>query len=161
MTSAELHADFLQRSGDMLKATLADFSDADMLGRPCLGANHPNWQFGHLINAETFMLNGMGVSFELPAGFAEKYGKSTAGIDDPAKFAKKDELLGLFDRTRVALVKFAREATQEQLDKPAPERIQRIAPTVGHLVLTTATHAAMHVGQFQVARRKLGKPVLF
>ena len=144
----------------MLKATLADFSDADMLVRPC-PAEHPNWQLGHLVNAETFFLNAMGVPFELPAGFSDKYNKNTASVDDPAQLAKKDELLALFDRTRGALVKFAREAKPEQLDKPAPERIQRIAPTIGHLVLTTAAHGAMHVGQMQVARRKLGKPVLF
>jgi hypothetical protein len=35
------------------------------------------------------------------------------------------------------------------------------APTVGHLVLMIASHIMMHVGQMQVIRRKLGKPLLF
>jgi hypothetical protein len=35
------------------------------------------------------------------------------------------------------------------------------APTVGHLVTMTISHFMMHTGQFQVIRRKLGKPLLF
>jgi hypothetical protein len=35
------------------------------------------------------------------------------------------------------------------------------APTTGHLALMTASHIMMHVGQLQVIRRKLGKPLLF
>ena len=44
---------------------------------------------------------------------------------------------------------------------PAPEMMRRIAPTVGHVVLLSPAHVAMHMGQMQVLRRKLGKPLLF
>jgi DinB superfamily len=162
MTVGELHADLLLRSGDMLKATLADFTDAELLQRPCPAANHPNWQIGHLIVAETFFLNAIGgQAHELPAGFADRYGKQTAGIDDPNQFAKKDELISLFDRARKATAEFARTVKPEDLDKPGPERLRSFAPTVGHTILTAALHSNMHLGQLQVARRKLGKSVLF
>src|SRR5271170_7679494 len=55
MTQMELSADVLTRNLEMLRMTLADFSDADMLVRPCPGANHAAWQLGHLTAAETRM----------------------------------------------------------------------------------------------------------
>ena len=39
--------------------------------------------------------------------------------------------------------------------------ITRMAPTVGSVFFLAANHEMMHAGQFSVARRKLGKPVLF
>ena len=61
-----------------------DLSDADLLTRPVPGANHANWQIGHLIVAETKMMGACGAAMpELPAGFAERYNKNTATIDDP------------------------------------------------------------------------------
>jgi len=162
MTAAELHADTLSRNGEMLKMTLSDLSDSDLLTRPCPGANHANWQLGHLISSEAFFLKAMGAPTpELPAGFAERYNKSTAASADPSQFAKKDELLNLFTRVRAASVNFASKAKPEDLDKPGPEPIRPFSPTVGHTILITIAHTAMHLGQVQVLRRKLGKPVLF
>ena len=126
------------------------------------GANHVNWQLGHLIGAESFMVSSMGgAAPELPAGFRDRYTKQTSTINDPAQFAKKDELLALFERIRAATVQFAKNAKPEDLDKPGPERLQRLAPTVGHTILLAALHTNMHLGQIQVLRRKLGKPILF
>jgi hypothetical protein len=42
-----------------------------------------------------------------------------------------------------------------------PEALQGFAPTVGHLAYVLPVHVMMHLGQVQVIRRKLGKPVLF
>ena len=162
MTTGELHADVLLQSGEMLKATIGDFTDAELVQRPCPAANHPNWQIGHLIVAETFFLNAIGGQApELPAGFADRYNKPSAAIDDASHFAKKDELISLFDRVRKAMAEFARTVKPEDLAKPGPERIRSFCPTVGHTILTAALHSNMHVGQLQVARRKLGKPILF
>ncbi len=163
MNLPDLLADSLTRNGEMLKGTLADFSDADMLKRPCPGANHAAWQLGHLISAETSMVNGAkpGAMPELPAGFKEKFSKETAKIDEPAAFPNKSELVALFEKTRAASAKWASGLTPADMEQPAPERMQRMAPTVGHMVLLMPTHTAMHMGQFQVIRRALGKPLLF
>ena len=60
---------------EMMKMTLADFTEAEMLTRTCPGANHPLWQVGHLCVAETNIINGVkpGAMPELPAGFADKF----------------------------------------------------------------------------------------
>jgi uncharacterized damage-inducible protein DinB len=158
----ELHADTLKRNGEMLKMTLADLSDADLLQRPVPGANSANWQLGHLIVSESFFVKVCsGAAPELPAGFADRYTKETQGVSDPSQLAKKDELLRLFDRVRGAMIEFARNIKPEQLDQPGPEPIRAFCPTVGHAILLAANHVAMHLGQIQVLRRKLGKPVLF
>ena len=53
---------------------LADLTDADLLRRPAPGANHINWQLGHLIVAENYHSNlaSGGKMPPLPAGFAEE-----------------------------------------------------------------------------------------
>src|SRR5437762_12590836 len=120
MTATELFADGLSRNLEFLKMTLADFSDADMLARPCSGANHAAWQLGHLIAAETQMINSVksGAMPELPAGFAERFTPKTAGIDDPKAFPKKADLLDLLGRTRAATIKWTKSLSQKDLDQP-------------------------------------------
>lgn len=163
MTPIELMADGLTRNVGMLKATLADFSDADMLVRPTPAANHAAWQLGHMVTAENNMLRSVApdAAPALPAGFAEKFTRETARSDDRAAFPTKAELLDLFDKTRAAATQWVKGLTPADLDKPTPERLQRFAPTWGHLAVMLPGHTTMHVGQFQVIRRALGKPVLF
>lgn len=163
MNQNELAAELLTRNLEMLKSTIADFSDADMLARPCPGANHTAWQLGHLINSEVSILNGLkpGSAPTLPPGFAEKFKRDNAGNDDPNFFPKKAELLDTFSKVRGATAAFARNLSPAEMNQPSPEKVRSWAPTVGHLLAMIPAHVAMHVGQFQVARRKLGKPVLF
>jgi hypothetical protein len=163
MTPNELAADLLARNHEMLKSTLADFTDADMLVRPCPGANHPAWQLGHMIDSEASMLNALkpGAAPTLPSGFIEKFKKETTNSDEANFFPKKSELLDLFSKVRGETIAFARGLSPAEMDQPSPERMRAWAPTVAHLMNMVPAHVMMHVGQFQVARRKLGKPVLF
>lgn len=163
MTQTELLADLLNRNLDMLKMTLADFSDADMLVRPTPGANHAAWQVGHLVMAEGHLVNAAkaGTVPPPPPGYAEKFNKKTASVDDPAAFPKKAELLEQLGKARTATIEWVRSLKPADLDAPIPEPMNRFAPTVGHLAAALPSHVTMHVGQFQVIRRKLGKPVLF
>ena len=161
MHGTELLADGLQRSFDMLKMTLSDFSDGDMLTRPCPGANHPMWQLGHLLEAEMYFVNDVapGKIPPLPASVAGKFTKETAKIDDPKAFPTKDELLSAFSKTREATIAWYKTLTPADLDKPTS--MPKFAPSIGHLGIMMPIHDMMHMGQFQVARRKLGKPVMF
>jgi hypothetical protein len=70
-------------------------------------------------------------------------------------------LLELFAKTRNGTIAWAKTLSAADLDRPSPEQMQRFVPTIGHLVVMIPVHVAMHVGQFQVIRRKLGKPILF
>src|SRR5689334_18911749 len=102
MTCGELLSDVLARNLDLVKNTLADFSDAEMLARACGDANHAAWQLGHVTAAECRMINSVkpGAMPELPAGFMEKFSAETTKLDDAAKFPKKAELLDAFIKVR-------------------------------------------------------------
>jgi hypothetical protein len=159
----ELLVEVLAGNLGMLKNTLQDMTDAELIQRPVPAANNMLWQLGHLINAETMMVNGSAGTtiIELPAGFAERYDKKAAGENDPAKLGSKEDLLNLFSKVRGKTCAWVATLTPADLAKPGPERMRSMCPTVGHLVLLLPAHVAMHLGQLQVLRRKLGKPILF
>ncbi len=144
----------LESNHHVLKGYLADLSDADLLTRPAPGANHIAWQLGHLIGAECHFLGLLGATPpELPAGFAKKHAKETAGSDEG--FATKAEYLGLLKQVRESAMAALEKTTEADLDKPITGDIAKIAPTVGRLFVLLANHELMHAGQFAVVRRKL------
>ena len=163
MPQNELLVDVLRRNGEILKSTIADMSDADLIQRPAPTANNGLWQIGHLIASETRLVNGTAgrTVIELPAGFAEKFKRDTASVDDPAKLARKADLLALFERVRAASCDWVASLSAADMAKPAPEQLRQRLPTVGHVAHLLPAHLSMHTGQLQVLRRKLGKPVLF
>ncbi len=97
----------------------------------------------------------------MPDGFDKKFTKETAGKDDPSFFGGKSQLMDQFAKTRGATIAWVKTLQPADLDKPSPEQMRRFAPTLGHFLQMIPAHTAMHIGQFQVARRKLGKPLLF
>jgi hypothetical protein len=163
MTINDLLVGQLQQNLGMLQMTLAEFSDADMMVRPAPGANHATWQLGHLCRAEVNLMNMVKPASmpELPAGFGDRFDKKTSTLDDPKAFATKQELLDLFTKIRQATINVAKSISAADLDTPMPEKMQRLAKNSGEMLAMQAGHVTMHIGQFQVIRRKLGKPVLF
>ncbi len=151
-------------SGKMISmAYLGDLTDEELLHRPDPGCNHIAWQIGHLIASEHQMIEGVapGAMPELPEGFAEKYSKETASIDDASAFHSKQELLELFETIRSATLAALEKVSDEDLDKPSPESMQGYAPTVGAAFDFQGGHWLMHAGQWAVVRRQLGRDPLF
>src|SRR5580658_9178202 len=106
--------------GSMISmAYIEDLNDQELLRRPSPGCNHINWQIGHLIASEHGMGNTVapGSMPELPAGFADKYAKETATIDDPAKFCTKAELLAVYKQQRAATLAALEKASEADLDR--------------------------------------------
>ena len=139
---------------------LEDLTDQELFHRPAKGANHINWQLGHLISGENEMVN-LAVPNSmppLPAGFAEKYKSDMASCDDPAKFLKKAELLKAFEEQRAGTLKALEAFPEGDLDKPSGVNY---APTKAHLFGMQDTHWVMHAGQWAVIRRQLGRKPLF
>lgn len=146
----------------VITSWIGDFSDADIMVRPVPEANHSAWQLGHLISSEHNMVGSMGHDMpEMPDGFAESHSKESSTSDDASKFLKKDEYVALMGKMNTATLA-ALEATPEaDLDKPSPEALREIVPTIGAAFNLIGVHLLMHGGQVVVLRRKLGKPVLF
>jgi hypothetical protein len=57
MTQIEILASNAEANLGLLKLTLADFSDAEMLARPTPNANHAAWQVGHAMASEVSLVN--------------------------------------------------------------------------------------------------------
>lgn len=158
--------DAVKAAGDMslfvLKKYVEDLNDAELLTRPGPGCNHLAWQLGHLISSELFLVNAVapGVKVDLPAGFLEHHDKKNAASNDPRQFLKRDEYVALFDRVRAETYKALDALPDAKLDDPSPENFRKMFPTVGHMFTLITTHPLMHAGQFVVARRQLGKPIV-
>lgn len=163
MTPLELLADNLARNAAVLKMTLADFADAELFVRPVPAANHAAWQLAHLTGTTAQLIDMVdpGVTPPAAVGWATTYAGATANDDDPTHYPTKTQLLETFSQTTDAVAQWVRTLTVADLDKPTTDRMAGFAPTVGLLILMTASHMMMHAGQFQVIRRKLGKPLLF
>lgn len=141
---------------------ISDFTDADLLVRPVPGANHAAWQIGNVIGGDIFLIKPEVPEAEypeLPAGFAELHGSNGAKKDEG--FLTKAEYLALFEKVRNATIAAVGKLTDADLDRPVTGAAKAFAPTIGKLFLIVSNHTLMHVGQFTVIRRKLGKPVLF
>jgi hypothetical protein len=150
----------LEKSTVLLKMTVADMTDAELLERPVEGSNVANWQIGHLISAQAYLFGEVGMpKVELPAGFQETYGGKPKA--EGPKNWMKEELLGLLDKVNGACVAWVKTLSDEQLAAPTPEKYRRIGGTVADMVNLPTGHNAMHIGQIQVLRRRLGKPILF
>ncbi|MDA7977934.1 MAG: DinB family protein [Pirellulales bacterium] len=163
MSAADHIKSGLQTPTFVVKAYLEDLTDEDLMRRAADGINHIAWQLGHLIASENQLINSVcpGAMPDLPEGFAEKHGKETAGNDNAADFCTKAEYLKLMDEQRAATLEALSKLTEEDLSKPAPEALQRIAENVGAMFTMQGTHWMMHAGQWVVVRRQLGKPALF
>ena len=147
----------------VVNAYLADLEDADLFVRPLASMNHLAWQLGHLITSENFHINQVcpGGMPALPKGFADEYSKETAVLDDASRFRPKAEYLSLMREQRTATLSLLDGLSDDDLSQPSPESIRYFGPTIGSVFAGESAHWMMHVGQWSVIRRKLGKPPLF
>jgi hypothetical protein len=153
----------LDTSEMIAMAYLDDLNDEEMMIRPIDGCNHIKWQFGHLIASENKMIDSCmpGSMPALPVGFADKYDKATATIDDDSAFDSKVNLLELYRQQRNATLALLEQLSEQQLDQETDESIRGYAPTVGSAIIMQDVHWMMHAGQWAVLRRKLGREPLF
>jgi hypothetical protein len=161
MSNSELFSKNILQTKGMVDTFLKDFSDADMLFRPAKTANHAIWQMGHLANSVRGMVTSCDPSVAFQFEDDTRFGKSKASINDPAFFPNKAEILGRFDHAMDTAAAWVAKLSDAELAKPTSERMQAFAPTVAHVALLVASHPFMHIGQFTVTRRALGKPILF
>jgi hypothetical protein len=157
----------LAASDFVVNMYLADITADEMLARPVPGINHIAWQLGHLIKADRHLVeqccaalgreSGFG---PLPAGFAEKHTKDTAGSENPADFLTKEEYLAIKEQVRGEIWRFVESLAPADFD----QRVTKVPPflkTVGETLNFLGGHWLMHAGQWTVTRRHLGRPPLF
>lgn len=152
----------LSQSDFVVSSYLADLSPDELLERPVPGANHIAWQLGHLISSERHLVNQAVPDRmpPLPAGFAERHTKQTAGGDDPAAFLSKQEYLAVAGQVRAAALSLLEGLQPSDFDRPVT-KVPPFAKTVGDTFLLVGNHWLMHAGQWAVVRRKRGRAPLF
>lgn len=158
--AADMLVNDLKVTHGMLAGAVADLTEAEMYMRPVPGANHPFWQIGHLASAESHMLSKFcgRPAVVSPEWHAKFKNKVTNHEDSPAFFGvSKDELMKQFETVRQSTINFAKSLSDEELKKPTG---WDMAPTVGAVIGLNLGHTTMHLGQVQVLRRKLNKPIL-
>jgi hypothetical protein len=145
----------------ILNAYLGDLGDADLMIRPVEGQNHIAWQLGHLISSERMFVEGVkpGSCPPLPEGFDAAHNKQGSTSDDPKQFYSKQKYLDLFKAQREATLGVLSSLSDADLDRPGPENVRQIAPTVGATFGLLGEHVLMHIGQFVAVRKQLKKPV--
>ena len=162
MTAKEVIRQIVEFCHMVTRSYVDDLTDKDLLVRAVPGANHIAWQLGHLLSGEHEMLKNIGQNPPaLPRGFVEAHTKETASSDDPAKFFKKADYLGLMDKMKVAALAAIDATPDQKLDQPGPESMREYAPTNAAVLTLFGTHWLMHAGQFVPIRRKLGKAALY
>lgn len=158
MAIADLLSKNVLQTKSMINSFLKDFSDTDMFYRPAKSANHALWQMGHLANSTRNMVAACDATVAFPFEDDARFGKSKSSIDDPAFFPTRAEILSRFDQGMDVAAGWVAKLSDADLAKPTPEFMQRFAPTVGNVALLLASHPLLHIGQFSVTRRALGKP---
>jgi hypothetical protein len=163
MKASEAVEHALTSTKEIVHWYLSDLDDADLLVRPVPSANHIAWQLGHLIVTEQAMgRESLQATYAaLPAGFAEQHDAKNAQAESTKGFQTKAVYLDLFDKARDATLAAVGRLSDADLSRPTSGGMAKFAPTLGALAILLANHTLMHAGQFTVARRKLGKPVLF
>lgn len=143
----------------MVESYLSDITEQEMLVRPAAGANHLAWQLGHLISAETRLVEAAvpGSMPALPEGFAERHSKEAAPSDDPTDFLSKDEYMQLAKTVRAATLKVLDNVNDADLDNPVTGRVPPFVKKVGDCFVTAGGHWILHAGQWVVLRRHLGR----
>ena len=161
MTAKDVIKVTLDSSERILTAYLTGLDDADLLVHPLDGMNHIAWQVGHLIMSERGIVETFrpGISPPLPEGFEAAHPRGEGRSDDPETYWGTEEYLVIWKKQRAATLEALASLTEEELDGPAPERMHRVAKTVGAAFNLIGSHGLMHAGQFVATRRKLAKPI--
>lgn len=147
----------------MVRGYLADLTPEELLTRPVPSANHIAWQLGHLILAERHLVEtaAPGSMPELPAGFADRYGRGKQPADNPKDFLSKEEYAQLAETIRAATLQTLDRLSPADFDKPIEGRVPPFVRTVGDAFVTIGNHWVLHAGQWVVLRRKLRRDVMF
>ncbi|MCC6239944.1 MAG: DinB family protein [Phycisphaerales bacterium] len=162
VAASEVLASLLENSLGTVKATLADFTDEQMLTRPSPKSHHPMWVILHLTMAEHRFIGAHNPNMPpVPADLAAHYhkGKTLENATLADYPGGKKAVLGAFEATRKATIAWVRSLTPEQLEQPSKELAQMF-PKLHNLIGMQVLHTMMHIGQCQVVRRVLDKPVL-
>lgn len=138
---------------------LNDMRDAPLTFPTPNGGNHPLWVLGHIVRAESDLLDGfiLGKPNRFPE--LEQFGMGNEPTGNASDYPSMDELLEKFDQIRAASLAYLESLSDVDLDQKshAPDEFGDSFGTVGACYAAMATHMAFHTGQVADARRAAGR----
>lgn len=141
---------------------IGDMKDAPLQQPTSNGGNHPLWVLGHIVRAESDLLDGfiLGKPNRFPE--LENCGMGNQPTTNASDYPSMDELLGKFEEIRTATLAHLDTLSDDDLDKKsnAPEEFGEMFGTVGACFAAMAIHMAFHTGQVADARRAAGRDPL-
>ena len=153
----------LQSSQGWALGLISDMKDSALTQPTSRGGNHPLWVLGHIVRAESDLLDCfiLGQPNRFPELEAE-FSMGTTPTADASKYPSMDELLGKFEEMRAASLAHLDTLSEEDLDKPshAPEEFGPFFATVGACYAALTVHMTFHAGQVADARRAAGREPL-
>ena len=139
-----------------------DMKDAPLTQPTPNGGNHPLWVLGHIVRAESDLLDGfiLGQPNRYPE--LECFGMGKEPSTNADDYPSIDDLLGKFEEIRSATIAHLDSISDDDLDQKshAPEEFGELFGTVGSCFAAMITHMAFHTGQVADARRAAGRPPL-
>ena len=76
-------------------------------------------------------------------------------------YIRYGEYLKAMDEQRAGTLALLDKLSDEDLEKQAPDNIQKFGATVGAVIAGQSAHWMMHAGQWVIVRRQLGKEAMF
>jgi len=139
-----------------------DMKDAPFTQPTPNGGNHPLWVLGHIVRAESDLLDGfiLGQPNRFPE--LECCAMGSTPSTDASQYPSMDELLGKFEEIRSATLAHLDSLRDDDLDQKshAPAEFGPPFATVGACFAAMATHMAFHSGQVADARKAAGRAPL-
>ncbi len=139
-----------------------DMKDSPLTQPTPNGGNHPLWVLGHIVRAESDLLDGfiLGQPNRFPE--LENCGMGAEPSLNADDYPTMDELLGKFEQIRAATLAHLETLSDDDLDAKshAPEEHSAFFGTVGACFAAMGTHMAFHTGQVADARRAAGRKPL-
>lgn len=160
--------DFIKHSLESSKGwtmgLIGDMQDAPLTAPTANGGNHPLWVLGHLVKAESDLLDGFihGKPNRFPE-LEESFGMGSQPVNDPKAYPPMEDLMAKFEQIRAATLAHLDTLSEADLDKPshAPEEMSAFFGTIGACFAAMSTHMAFHGGQVACARLAAGrKPMM-
>ena len=140
------------------KRLVGDLSEDQMCAQPHGVVNHPAWSLGHLVVAANHLGTVLGLSSDLPAGWADTFKTGGTPSADRSLFPGKDELLRVMAHQHARIAQGLSDADPAALAQPHPsEKSRAHFPTVGDYAIFLMTgHEMDHLGQIAAWRRAMG-----
>ena len=143
----------------MVDKYLADLTQSELLTRPAPDANHIAWQLGHLISAETRLIEAAapGSMPACPTVFTKGIPKIRPRAITRPIFSLRKSTSSLPNPCGQRRSKRLDAQSESDLDRPVTGRLPPWIKCAGDCFVTAAGHWVLHAGQWVVLRRKLGR----